>query len=115
MSRGDLQHHSLINRRLTSSSMLHARDLASIDLRPPDPALRPRYQFTTVVWCSEDGFVYLRIRLIGAAVGAVVSDLLNHAYLDSLGHAFALGGDGLITHGSFTETGAQNFVFSVVW
>lgn len=86
--------------------MLHARDLASIDLKPPDPALRPRYQFTTVVWCSEDGFVYLRIRLIGAAVGAVVSDLLNHAYLDSLGHAFALGEDGLITHGSFTETGA---------
>ena len=43
-----------------------------------------------------------------------MSDLLNQVYLDSLGHAFALGDNALIPHGSFTETGPQNLVFSAV-
>lgn len=94
--------------------MLHGRGLASVDLKPHGSGLSPRYQFDIILWCGENSDIYLVIHTFGATVGAAVSDLLNEAYLDTLSHLLALGQHALIPHGSFTQAGAQNLVFSVV-
>lgn len=52
------------------------------------------------------------VQLIGTTVGEAVLDLLNQAYLDTLGHMHVLGENALIPHGTFTQTGAQNLVFT---
>lgn len=52
--------------------------------------------------------------MYGAAVGTPLWDLLNQVHLDALGYAYTMGHHALIPHGSFTQTGAQDLVFSVV-
>lgn len=94
--------------------MLHGRGLASINLEPHGSALGPRYQFNTILWCGENSDIYVTVQTFGAVVGSAVSDLLNEAHLDTLAHMYAVGEHALIPHGSFTQTGAQNLVFSVV-